>query len=382
MRDQQLILSPFNDPNAAAASWGLRKSGYRPVWSQSASLADDAIGPVSLQSDGQSLWQPKSGLDASRFGSVWYRWPRVRKHFQDAMPCDEAFIGGEWRLLQENIYSLSDELLAAFWVNPPAASVRAENKVVQLQEAVRCGLRHPPTLISNDPDRIRQFIRSNRSTIYKPFQPHGWTDQATGKTFDTPAAIVDESIALDDRVLALCPGIYQAYVEKTCDLRVTIIGDRFFPIRIRSRSKGAFVDWRPAAFDMGDVLAEACELPAVIEEKLKTLMGRLGIVYGAVDLVVDANGDVHFLEVNQVGQFIFVERWVESLPLLQAMCAMLAEGRPDYSLGTCSGVSFKKFLVSEEHEHWREQASNARSLEGGAAPGPSLEGRAPQTVSL
>ncbi|WP_148273345.1 hypothetical protein [Stigmatella aurantiaca] len=51
------------------------------------------------------------------------------------------------------------------------------------------------------------------------------------------------------------------------------------------------------------------------------------------DRVVDSAGGVHFLEVNQGRQFLFLEEWVDTLPLLKAMCALLAQGRAHCSHG-------------------------------------------------
>lgn len=353
MRKQPLILSPSYDVNASAVCWGLERHGLRPVWPHSASLADDAIGTVSVQSVGGAPWQFQDGLDGSRFASIWHRWPRLRTEFSAVQPGDLAFVQTEWQLFQTNVLALHDVLQDTFWINTPDASRRAENKLVQLHHAAACGMRFPATLVSNDPARIRRFIAGQSRTIYKPFRPHAWRDSESGAVFDTPAGIIEGSDDLKDEALALCPGIYQAYVDKTCDLRVTVIGDRIFTVRIDDGSGGAFVDWRPVAED--GVRAQACTLPAALEAKIKDLMVRLGLVYGAIDMVVDRDGEAHFLEVNQVGQFLFVEDWIASLPLLRAMCAMLAEGRPDYSLDTCKDVDFRAYLASESYARWQEQ---------------------------
>jgi glutathione synthase/RimK-type ligase-like ATP-grasp enzyme len=65
-------------------------------------------------------------------------------------------------LKPEHITALADAFhLAApeaFWVNPLATRARSELKAVQLREAARAGLAVPPTLMSNDPARIRRFV--------------------------------------------------------------------------------------------------------------------------------------------------------------------------------------------------------------------------------
>ena len=155
----------------------------------------------------------------------------------------------------------------------------------------------------------------------------------------------------DDRSLALCPGIFQAYVEKRTDLRVIAIGDRLFTVSLRSASGEAFVDWRAHTYE-ADMRAELAELSAVYEDRLRALLRELGLVFGCIDLVIDTDGEPRFLEVNQAGQFLFIEEMVESLPLLRAMAALLATGRVDYSLDSVPEATYRAYTASEEHRAW------------------------------
>ncbi len=165
----------------------------------------------------------------------------------------------------------------------------------------------------------------------------------------------------------MCPGIYQPYVDKVCDLRVTVIGERFFAARIHRRDGDAFVDWRPHSMD-DTLVAEICDLPSAYEEKLRRLMRELGLVYGCIDLAQDRQGELHFFEVNQTGQYLFVEEWLPQLPLLRSLCAMLAQGRTDYSLDTSADVSFAKFRQHDSYQVW-SRAQRALVEEALAARG-------------
>lgn len=361
MPPNQLIIAPPLDINAAAASWGLRISGFNPVWPQTGSLADDCLGAISLSSDSSSEWRAAGGIEPGRFSAIWYRRPRVREQFARAAASDQAFVRDEWRSLQDNIYALGDAGIDALWVNPPDAARLTENKLVQLRVAAACGIEFPRTLVSNDADKIIDFVRSNDRTIYKPFRPHSWVNQSTGAVYDTPAAVLKRDERLQPAALSLCPGIYQTYIEKRSDIRVTVIGDRMYAARIKSRSQGAFTDWRPAAKNNTDLCVEPCQLPTAYAEKLRELMKRLGVVYGAIDLAERADGELVFLEVNQVGQFLFVESWLPEFPLLRAFCAMLGEGRTDYSLSSCPEVSWNDFGSSEDCQSQAEKVAVAEA---------------------
>ena len=58
-------------------------------------------------------------------------------------------------------------------------------------------------------------------------------------------------------------------------------------------------------------------------------MQSLGLVYGAIDLIVTPSGEYVFLEINPAGQFLWAES-AAGLPLLDALATMLIEGRLDY----------------------------------------------------
>jgi hypothetical protein len=59
-------------------------------------------------------------------------------------------------------------------------------------------------------------------------------------------------------------------------------------------------------------------------------MARAGIVFGCFDFIVTPSGETCFLEVNPMGQFLWLELHLPELPLLDAMCAFLVSGDPRF----------------------------------------------------
>ena len=53
---------------------------------------------------------------------------------------------------------------------------------------------------------------------------------------------------------------------------------------------------------------EAVELPEDVIARLRNLMKRLGLVYGAIDMRLTPDGRYVFLEINPAGQWLFVEQ--------------------------------------------------------------------------
>ena len=54
-------------------------------------------------------------------------------------------------------------------------------------------------------------------------------------------------------------------------------------------------------------------------------MRRLGLIYGAIDLRLTADGRYVFLEINPAGQFLYVEQQTGQ-PIAAALAARLAAG--------------------------------------------------------
>lgn len=351
-----LILSPGHDIHAAAVHWGLRQWGVDAYWPRSASIHDAAIGGVSFCTDGETSLAIEGTLSPDHIGSIWYRRARMPSEFPGAPACDHEFLRQEWRLVQHNYLTLLDGHPGVFWANAPSAARNAENKLAQLNAAIACGLSVPATLVSNDPAAVARFRACHPQVIYKSFTVHSWLDDEGGAGHIAQAHLIEPGMALDEASIRLCPGIYQRYIGKVADLRVTVIGNRYFANRVGSSAGGAFVDWRThVARD--DFATQACELPAAVWDKVQALMTRLGLVFGCVDLVLDRNGDLHFLEVNQGGQFLFAETWSRSHTLIHAMCAMLATGRADYGMDAIPQLSYQAFLDSQACEDWRRDCA-------------------------
>jgi len=214
--------------------------------------------------------------------------------------CHEAFFGAL-------------ELINATWVNPPKIDERAHHKPLQLATAVQVGLPVPRTLITNDPDEARNFIEElgPANTIYKTFL-------ATQEYWRETRVIHDQEMQMLDSV-AFAPVIFQEYIAAEADIRVTILDDQIFAADIRSNPHGYTIDYR---MDMGGAAFMPTSLPDDVTDRLFKLMGKLGLVYGAVDLLRTAEGQYIFLEVNPAGEWRFVEERTGQ-PITAAMANLL-----------------------------------------------------------
>ncbi len=254
-------------------------------------------------------------IDLANVGAVWYRRPQPfvipaslnrPSHRTFAYNESHEAIAGLWQMLD------------VFWMNHPTRDEVAARKAYQLGVARSSGLEIPPTLISNDPAEVRNFLaeRGSRGTIYKAFS-------ATQQEWRETRLVRDEERALLDQVRH-APVIFQEYVPARFDLRVTVVGDQIFAAAIHSQDTQYQVDFR---IDMNRAKVEPHELPTEVATSLAGFMARLGLVYGAIDMRLTPDGRYVFLEVNPAGQWLFVEGRTGQ-PISAAVAHTLA-GRQD-----------------------------------------------------
>jgi glutathione synthase/RimK-type ligase-like ATP-grasp enzyme len=257
--------------------------------------------------------------------SVWYRRPT-------AFRFDEALTGPFREFAQkESAHGFGGIMssLPVLWVNRPDRQSRADFKPLQLRVAKECGLRIPKTLITNNPNKIDDFYAEcGGSIIYKALnsglirEPGGWP----GGLLTSPVKRLDPELV---RRIRFAPCIFQQRVEKAYDLRVTIIGENLFPVRIDAVNEDGSraVDWRAYPTGAEESLRHAkATIPREIADGLRGYMRALELNYGAADLVVTPTGEHVFLEVNAGGQFAWLDDEVPDLDLREAMADYLAAG--------------------------------------------------------
>lgn len=185
---------------------------------------------------------------------------------------------------------------------------RAEHKPLQLALARRLGLEVPRTLVSNDPEAVRAFAAGLPGGIVSKMMASFAVYDEAGReqvVFTNPVSAEDLG---DLEGLSLCPMTFQERIDKALELRVTVVGDRVMAASIDSQAlPRAREDWRrEGAALVGDW--RAYELPGGVREKAVALMDALGLNYGAFDFIVEPGGRHVFLEVNPVGEFMWLLR--------------------------------------------------------------------------
>jgi hypothetical protein len=273
-------------------------------------LGRDRASPSSFRHGGSS--SAESGIR-----SVWLRFKpeRLTERENGELANAIRFVDAEWNAF---LRGLAYRLSHASWINP----IRAEgtSKLQQLQVAREEGLEIPETAVTNDPDQVLELIARRGRCIYKSLTPTDFSDRSWIWTSAVTAADVE---AHRDNI-ARAPGIFQEQVPKIHELRVTIVGDRIFPVRIITPQDGTGdLDWR---LSERRNRVERCGLEPKIAEALLRYHRRMNLVYAAYDLIVRPDGQNVFLECNRGGQYVWLEDALD-LGISEAVADALIEGR-------------------------------------------------------
>lgn len=210
------------------------------------------------------------------------------------------------------VYGILDSLSCP-WVNPREADAAAHHKPYQWTLAHQLGLNLPPTLVTTDVKAARAFIDSMRPrrVVFKAFLA------AIQEWRETRLVEQEDLNRLD--LVRFAPVLFQQYVPGV-DLRITMVGSQIFAAEIDVRNTSYEFDMRMV---VGEGTMNAVTLPASVETKLRNLMQRLGLLYGAIDMRRTDDGEYVFLEVNPAGQWLFVEQRT-GLPIAKALASYLS----------------------------------------------------------
>ncbi len=229
------------------------------------------------------IWQPQISKDlAPQFQTACIR---------EAM----AALNGFW-----------DSLREVRWVDDLQQILAAENKLRQLRVAKEVGLVIPLTLVTNNPEEVREFFYDiGGKMVAKLLTPISYSMKSSPLFFYTSQ--VKEEDLLDIETLRHSPMVFQEQIPKLRELRVVYVDGSIFTGALDASNYAAStVDWRRASAK--DCTWEVHELPMEVVSRLKAFMAKLGLKFGAFDLIETPSRKYVFLEINPTGEWGMLER--------------------------------------------------------------------------
>ena len=242
-------------------------------------------------------------IDLNGIGAVFCRNFQFAKADDDA-PIDKHLKFAEMRAGLSGLLRTLDD---CFWMNKPWLEDFVDNKIVQGRDAKRFGLRVPKTLVTNDEDSARKFLKDcNGGAIIKQLSEIGLIDDnpETTEAYGFYTSQVTEETLKHLNEVNHAPCLFQENILKKADVRATVVGDRIFAHAIDSQSREASkTDFRRVI----DLPISNFEFPDETGSKLIKLLKQWGIIFAACDFVLTPDDELIFLEANVTGNWLWLE---------------------------------------------------------------------------
>lgn len=279
--------------------------------------------PSSLALSVQHAAAPWTGILADAYRSVrleevravYYRRPRLPAVSEELREphrtwANEQALAG----LLGTLYALP-----VTWVNRPDVDGIASHKQAQLPVAAVHGLRTPRSLVTTDPETARRFCREvGGRVICKPLMG-GPLEYPDGRRAGVPTHLIDPD-DLDDTV-SLTAHLFQEWVPKAHEVRLTAVGVDLFAAEIHAGSDAARVDWRS---DYDSLTYDVCKVPDDVRAGVLGWMEHFRLNFGAFDFAVTPAGDWVMFECNPSGEWSWIQNRT-GLPIAAHIAALLAK---------------------------------------------------------
>ena len=257
-------------------------------------------------------------ISPQHIGSAWYR--KVGSLSLLDAGADEAksmHINNELRYTNTAIWSLYSEKK---WLNSPNRIIQSQAKLGQLVLAKNVGFSIPHTTMGNNWEDIERAMlpEGDESMIVKMMHGVISENNVFKALYTTPidVAKLDE---IRDHTIPF-PGIYQPFIDKAREWRVTAVGDEVFPAAIYT-GKTAKDDWRKHQATEAVEFKEE-QLPEGFDEKCSQYLKEMGLKFGAFDFIEKPDGEMVFLECNPNGQYGWLEEKLD-FPISEAIASEL-----------------------------------------------------------
>jgi glutathione synthase/RimK-type ligase-like ATP-grasp enzyme len=229
--------------------------------------------------------------------SIWFRQPIfLRNTPGETLTVKEQLVRSQWMAFLRSLSIFKN----AMWMNWPESTYLAETKAFQLMEAYKLGFRIPKTKIGNN---AKEFIGFNQDVIIKSLDTVLLREG--GDCLFTYSTIERYNNFRDEAVFE-APLTVQQYISPKIDIRVTVVGNKIFAVKITSEGSGIKNDWRVLNKDKLEYTD--IELPDKINNLCFQLVKKLGLTFGAIDLI-ESNGKYFFIEINPTGEW----GWINTL---------------------------------------------------------------------
>ena len=317
-----VVLSEKDDAHVPMVLPKLAARGIAPLWFAASSFP--SLAQISVEYGQGGLASSVLRYEGQRYGlsgvtAVWHR--RQRRARVDPSVTDESH--------RAHVELVSAETLEGLWAiigtrwlpARPHVERVARNKLYHASVAARLGFDLPVTLVTNSPDDFLEFQNRSEEPIISKAASHR-DMRRDGEPCTPYTRLVHRRDAFRADLVQYAPVIFQQYVPKQVELRVTVVGQKVFAAEIDSQaSRSTRHDWRH--YDDPNIQYRVHALPAEMARRCVSLVQALELSFGAIDLIQTPEGGYVFLEINPNGQWAWIEN-LTGLPISDAIADWLA----------------------------------------------------------
>lgn len=249
-------------------------------------------------------------LKPSMINHIWYRRPEqlVSPLFNDSPEGDYARL--EWTEFLECFLA---HIPPSNWMNHPSRNTLASRKLEQLSTASKLGFLVPETLATQEASKLQSFFRQHDSQVIVKPMSTGYVerpDEVSDTLIYTNQVL--ESHLVDLSSLKNCPTLFQQFIQKESDIRITVVDEEVHAVELKALDLSGKQRCDIRRNNMADVSYENITLPSSIKEKILRLMQHYKLRFGAIDMAITTDGQWIFFEINPNGQWAWLDQLADA----------------------------------------------------------------------
>lgn len=173
------------------------------------------------------------------------------------------------------------------------------NKLIVTDIAKTLHILTTDDFVFSDKKKLLELTSVSNKYISKPISGDSMMHYPDFTIFNYTSFVNIENIETDN----FFPSLVQNYIDKKYELRIFYFHESIFTMAIFSQNdKQTEVDFR-IYNNLKPNRTVPYKLPKIQEEKIISLMKKLNLNSGSLDMIVSKNNEYVFLEVNPIGQF-------------------------------------------------------------------------------
>lgn len=218
------------------------------------------------------------------------------------------------------VFNYLQTVLKCTWINCPQKTFEAENRLYQLIMAHELGFNIPESCITNLSESAESFLRNHPDeTIVKVLHHHEITFKQLSHRFLTNT--LNSKMIPQFNQLKYAPVILQEKITNQEELRVTIIGNKIFPVSLSTtKDKMDYSDLHK--IQEKDLRFQHLDIDKKMRKMCMKMNHVMGLMVSSLDFIVDTEGAIYFLEINPIGDWNWLEKHLK-LSITESLVALV-----------------------------------------------------------